>query len=394
MVEMNKSKANFGEIRHHYWEWMIATYLFLGGLGGGILGLTAILTFFVAPFMTLESPIQVQSFIGTFNAEIPINGVMPEYATQLACAWPCFIALVCIAIGLVLLVLDLGQPLVFYRAFIKSTSVICWGARVLTVAFVFGALWWLSFIPWEWFAPIANFLAIFRDFSLALAGIGGICVVLYTGIFLSSLKAHSFWATPALPVLFTISAFSTACACIAISIGWWPMDMNYNVVNDSTIATLVSSGFATGNAEPLILATSYEAIAEIKHILHLVDVILVVCEIVVLLVMILSFLGAGNKTQNAAAHRWVDGSWKYTFWIGMVGIGLVLPEILYIGMEGTIASTVIAPICVLLGGLLLRFLIVYSDDRQPLPGEKIYYGRLVGDDAEFLHKWTYGKNIF
>ena len=364
---MNKSKAEFGHILHHYWEWMIATYLFLGGLGGGTLAMTAILAFFVYP----EASVSV----------------------QLACAWPCFIALVAIAIGLVLLVLDLGQPLVFYRAFVKSTSVIAWGARVLTVAFVFGAIWWLSFIPWDWFAPVANFLAIFRDFCLALAGIGGICVVLYTGIFLSSLKAHSFWATPALPVLFTISALSTTCALIAISIGWWPMDINYQVINESNLSMFYQYA-ALGDMTAATLYNNYVVIEAIKHLLHIVDVILVVCEIVVLLVMVLSFLGAGNETQNKAAHRWVDGSWKYFFWVGMIGIGLVIPECLYIGLPGTMGSEVIAPIMVLIGGCLLRFLIVYSDDRQPLPGEKIYYGRLVGDDAEFLHKWTYGKNIF
>lgn len=367
MSKMNPSKANFGEIRHHYWEWMIATYLFLGGLGGGIFGLTAILALFVYPEATAS--------------------------VQLACAWPCFLAILCLGFGCLLLVLDLGQPLLFYRAFIKSTSVICWGGRVLSVALIFGFIWFLSFIPWEWFAPVANFLVPFREFCLALAGIGGLCVVLYTGIFLSSLKAHSFWATPALPVLFTISALSTACAAIALSIGWWPMDVNYQVINESNLTQFYQAA-VFGDTTAAMLYNNYVVIGAIKHLLHLVDVILVICEIVVLLVMVLSFLGAGNKTQNAAAHRWVDGSWKYFFWIGMICCGLVLPEILYIGLAETIASTVIAPILVLLGGLLLRFLIVYSDDRQPLPGEKIYYGRLVGDDAEFLHKWTYGKNIF
>ncbi len=367
MSVMNKSKANFGDIRHHYWEWMIATYLFLGGLGGGIFGLTAILSFFVYP----EASASV----------------------QLACAWPCFIALVAIAIGLVLLVLDLGQPLIFFRAFIKSTSILAWGARVLSVCFVFGAIWWVSFIPWEWFAPIANFLVPFRDVCLVLAGIGGVCVVIYTGIFLSTLKAHSFWATPALPVLFAISAFSTACAMISISIGWWPMSIDYQVINESTLAQFYQAA-VFGDVTAATLYNNYVVIEAIKHLVHVVDVILAFIEIVVLIIMVLSFLGAGNKTQIATAHRWVDGSWKYLFWGGMMCCGLIIPEIFYIGLSETVASSVIAPVLVLLGGLLLRFLIVYSDDRQPLPGEKIYYGRLVGNDAEFLHKWTYGKNIF
>ena len=55
-------------MRHHYWEWPIATYLFLGGMGGGMFFLAAVLSFFV----------------------------MPEQAILLgsALAWPTFFALV------------------------------------------------------------------------------------------------------------------------------------------------------------------------------------------------------------------------------------------------------------------------------------------------------------
>ncbi len=46
--------------------------------------------------------------------------------------------------------------------------------------------------------------------------------MVYTGVMLSTLKAHSFWATPALPVLFTISACPRACAAIVLSLGGLP----------------------------------------------------------------------------------------------------------------------------------------------------------------------------
>lgn len=363
--DLNPTKENFGDIRHHYWEWMIATYLFLGGLGGGIFGLTGILAFLV----------------------------YPDYSTviQSVCVFPCFLALCCLAFGCVLLVLDLGQPLLFWRAFFKSTSVICWGGRVLSVALIFGAIWFLSFIPWDWFSPIANFLVPFRGVCLFFASLGGLCVVLYTGIFLSSLKAHSFWATPALPVLFTISALSTACAAICIFRGFPPVDGNF--LDQSYIMALLYGGDPMGETAYL----TYSAYLEVGHLLHLVDIILIVCELVVLLVMVLSFLGAGNVTANKVAHKWVDGSWKWIFWVGMICCGLVIPELFYLfGTAEPVAilSELVAPILVLCGGLLLRFLCVYSDERAPLPGEKIYYGRLVGDDAEFLHKWTYGKNLF
>lgn len=353
------NKEQFGSIRHHYWEWPIATYLFLGGLGGGIFTLTAIITFFMNP----DYPIAAQIM-----------------------AWPCFLAIVFLGLGCFLLVFELGQPLVFIRAFIKSTSIICWGARILTVCMIFGLLWFLSYIPWEWFAPVADFLKFFRGFCLALAGISGAGIMLYTGIFLSSLKAHSFWATPALPVLFTISALSTACACISLSVGWWPANVGIPSIQDA------SQGLGLIDYNTFVMY--YTAMEVIPSFIHTLDVVLVVCELVVLLVMVLSFLGAGNKTANKVANKWVRGSWALLFWLGMICCGLVIPEILYVVGGETIASEVIAPILVLCGGLILRFMVVYSDDRAPLPGEATYFGRLVSNDAEFLHKWKYGENIF
>ncbi|MCI8468847.1 MAG: polysulfide reductase NrfD [Eggerthellaceae bacterium] len=327
-------------MRHHYWEWPIPTYLFLGGLGGGIFCLIAILTFFVFP------------------------GVA---AVPLAMAWPGFLAIVALGLGCVMLIVDLGQPMVFYRAFVKSTSVLAWGARLLTVCAIFGVIWFASYVPWDWFAPIASFLVPAREVCLAIAGIAGTGIMLYTGIFLSTLKAHAFWATPALPVLFTVSALSTACAAITLSAGWWPAPL--------TMETVIAAALG-------------------DEILHTLDIILVVVEIAVLLIMVLSFLGAGNKTANKAAHRWVHGSYAPLFWGGMIFGGLLLPEILYVFGGHSAASTVVAPVLVLLGGLLLRFMIVFSDDRAPLPGEDRYYNRLAKDDADFIKAWTYGDNIF
>ena len=327
-------------MRRHFWKWPIPTYLFLGGLGGGIFCLIAVLSLCVYPGVD---------------------------AVPMAMAWPGFLAIVALGFGCLMLVADLGQPMVFYRAFVKSTSVLAWGARFLTVCAIFGVLWFASYVPWDWFGPIAAFLVPFRELNLAIAGISGTCIMLYTGIFLSTLKAHAFWATPALPVLFTVSALSTACAAIALSIGWWP---------------------AVFSLETVIVAEAS------KEILHTVDIILVVVEIVVLLVMVLSFLGAGNKTANKAAHRWVHGSYAPLFWGGMIFGGLLLPEILYVFGGHSAASTLVAPVLVLLGGLLLRFMVVLSDDRAPLPGEDRYYTRIADKDDKFVKAWTYGENIF
>ena len=320
-------------MRRLYWEWPIAIYLFLGGMGGGIFFLSMIFTQILCP------------------------GIEP---IAQALAWPCFLALVWLGGGCFLLVFELGQPGVFLKVFFNSlTSIIGHGARILSVCLIFGFFWFLSYTPWDW---LTNIFAPFRAFNMWLAGIAGLCIMLYTGILLSSLKAHSFWASPALPVLFTVSALSTACACIMLSVGFWPAQAG--IVN-------------------------YIAMVEINEVLHLLDMILVFCELIVLLVMVLSFLGAGNVTAHAVAVRWVKGKTAKFFWIGMIGIGLVIPELLNIA-----GYTALASVLVLCGGLLLRFLIVWSDERQPLPGEELYFSKLPKGDEAFITRWDYSKNEF
>ena len=58
------------------------------------------------------------------------------------------------------------------------------------------------------------------------------------------------------------------------------------------------------------------------------------------------------------------------------------------------ASTVVAPVLVLCGGLLLRYLCVYSDERAEIPGENRYYNRTADPHAEFVEHWTYGENMY
>ena len=192
MKQYQKENAEI-QYKHRYWGFQIATYLFLGGLGGGILFLTWVVSAFVFPNVDLT-----QAFM-----------------------LPNFIALLAIALGLFFLVEELGQPPVFYRAYVTATSIIKWGAVLLTIA-AFGSLFWLLG-NWSPETPVLGFLSVFNFFGgmsgfwLAAAGLAGFGIMVYTGVMLSTLKAHAFWATPALPVLFTISALSTACAAIMLS---------------------------------------------------------------------------------------------------------------------------------------------------------------------------------
>lgn len=330
------------EYPHRYWGFQIATYLFLGGLGGGILFLTWIVSAFVMP-----------------GADLTQVFMLPN-----------FVALLAIALGLFFLVEELGQPPVFYRAYVTATSIIKWGAVLLTIA-SFGDLFWIlgNWSPDAFllgFLSVFNFLGGLSGLWLAAAGLAGFGIMVYTGVMLSTLKAHAFWSTPALPILFTTSALSTACAAIMLSMGAWPGVM-------ATVAEL-------------------EFVHEVHELLHLLDIILVFCEITILLIMVLSFLGAGNRTQQRVALRWVKGSYAPVFWVGMIGCGLVVP--LLFNLSGSALLGTWASVLVLCGGCLLRFLCVWSDDRQPMPDENRYYFRLKTADKRFMTKWyKEGKDL-
>ncbi len=334
MKQYQKENAEI-QYRHRYWGWQIALYLFLGGLGGGILFLTWVMSTFVFPGTDL-----VQAFM-----------------------LPNFLALLCIAFGLFCLVEELGQPPVFYRAYVTATSIIKWGAVLLTIA-SFGDLFWLLG-NWSPETPVLGFLSVFNFFGglssfwLAAAGLAGFGIMVYTGVMLSTLKAHSFWSTPALPILFTTSALSTACAGIMLTMCGWP-----------GVADLAAA----------------EAAHEVHGLLHTVDIILAFAELTILLIMVLSFLGAGNRTQQRVAQRWVKGRTAPIFWLGMIGCGLVVPLIM--NASGNALAGTIACVLVLCGGCLLRFMCVWSDDRQPLDGENRYYYRMKHADMAFASYYT------
>lgn len=318
-------------MKKHYWVWPIAIYLFLGGLGGGML-----------------------CFAMLFNFLVPGAGALFGI--------PVFLALVCLALGCFFLVFELGQPLVFLRVFTKSTSIIRWGAILLTVGLIFGFLYWLSLLPFAFLA----FLIPAQEVFLVVSGIAGTLIMLYTGIFLASMKPHAFWSTPALPVLFTVSALSTGSALCAMTLGLWP--------------------FAAEGIGELVL------IVGVTEILHMIDMALIGVEIVVLFIYVFLLRGAGNEVARTVAKRWLSGKVAPAFWGGMVGAGLLLPLLLY--GAGGVAAAAVAPVLVLAGGLLLRFLIVFADDRRLVPGEAKFYSRLPEHDAEFLTAWQGKENLY
>jgi formate-dependent nitrite reductase membrane component NrfD len=259
-----------------------------------------------------------------------------------------FAATVLLAIGASLLVFELGRPFEFHRVFSRQKAIMTVGAYMLglliAVSFAY-ATFLFSFLPWHAIEGLRQVVA-------AIGLLLGVGVVVYTGVLPASMKSRPFWHGPALPVLFMVSAISNGIA------------VQYLLVH------VLSSGRDVTVAEGLLTAA---------------NIGLLVAEVIVLFIYVLTMRVSSAPPAAQAANSWLKGRQRLAFWVGLVGIGLIAPLVLY--AVGMTITWILASAGVLIGGIVLRFLIVYSGDRRLLPGEAEFLAKLPKGDEEFLHAW-------
>jgi protein NrfD len=257
----------------------------------------------------------------------------------------CLATAALIAAGSGLLIFELGKPMRFWRVFSTQKAIMTVGAWMLSL--LIGTSF-VQFSFWPDFSPWRGLVGLRQGFAALNLFLGlGVCT--YTGILLGSLKPRRFWNTPALPVLFLVSGLSTGSALQSLLAGGWPFS----------------------GAE--------DTVAPLHGMLRSVDLALIVLELVALLVYVLMMRTTAGAAAARAAARWLNGSYALAFWGGVIALGLFLPLGLY-----ALGVPVLPALCVLGGGLVLRFLVVYSDERTFLPGEEKYLSRLPRGDEAFL----------
>jgi formate-dependent nitrite reductase membrane component NrfD len=150
------------------WNWLIAIYLFLGGVGAGAYTIGAV-NEFVGPHLALSTAIGL---------------------------WISFPALI---VGSVCLLADLGSPTRAILAGMRpGSSWIARGTWIITIFMV------LSFVH------LLLHLNGRTNAVLAVAGIVfAVGTMAYTGVLLSASKGIPFWRTGVVPVIFVISAVVT-----------------------------------------------------------------------------------------------------------------------------------------------------------------------------------------
>ncbi len=282
------------------WHWPISVYLFLGGLAAGLL--------FFAGLMTV------------LNKD-------KEYPTTVKFA--SIVSPIALTIGLFALFYDLTHKFYFWRLYttIRIESPMSWGAWVLLIITPLSILWVLSyyselFPKWKINFTLFNKLEKYlqknrRNMAIALIPLS-IILGIYTGILLSAFNARPLWNNAILGPLFLIS------------------------------------GLSTGAATILLLTKSTKE----KHLFSKIDLLLIIIELGIIIHMIMGMY-AGSEVQIEAMQLLVGGEFTLMFFGFVVFLGLIVPGILELmEIKGYKIPVAIPAILILIGGLILRFVMV------------------------------------
>ncbi|MGD1992042.1 MAG: polysulfide reductase NrfD [Anaerolineae bacterium] len=315
----------------HEWGWLVAIYLFLGGLGAGALAVAAV---------------------------FELTGKRYEFefcpVTLVGATVPGPVALA----GTVLLIFDLGaglrEPWRILYMLTHLSSVMTWGVWILSlflpISFLYGFLEIMDTYPsaWEWFKSRSalqrlKFLPSFpvRRVKRIMATAGCILAVgvaVYTGVLISAVgPAVPFWSTdilpfipvPMLPLLFLVSALSTG----------------------------------IGLTVDLAATLSVRDMAHRVRRLPLIHLAAIGVETLLLgMLLITAFLDGGAAAQ--AARDIVVGPHSIVFWGLIVLPGFIYPFVVHAYAAGvgqhSPASGLGSGIGIVVAGLFLRYLIIIS----------------------------------
>ena len=288
----------------HVWHWQIAIYLFLGGLGGATFALASVLHLFE-----------------------DCNKKMLSIAV--------FSSMAFLGIGTIFLLADMLQPFKAFYALTNPSSWIFWGVIFINGFFAIATFYIIPLLKeWKSFEPLINKIPkkilSFIEKMNGVAAVGGssmgFLVAIYTGLLISAAPAISFWNTPAMPLLFVVSAFSTGAAYLLLL---------------SAIANTNESRYIANRLERL-------------------DAVLIIIEIIILgaYFNFAFFLPSGAKYSA----NLLFGSWMFVinFLIGGLLIPLAIEtySIFSKRKAHNRSIIVVASTLVLVGGFLLRYFVL------------------------------------
>ena len=284
------------------WRWLIVFYFFLGGLAGG--------AYFLAVLMDL--------FGRAWDRPLARLGYLVAFPLTVVCG--------------ILLIVDLTRPERFWHMLVESHTlqpIIKWWSPMSVGAWgllVFGGLAFLSFLAvlaedgrlrWRGLArlrppgPLGTVVAVLGGlFAFFLAG--------YTGVLLATTNRPIWSDTTLLGLVFLVSSASTAAALLV----------------------LLGRRRAAGSPEGL-------------RALERFDSLMLIFELIALAALVISLGGLARLWLNA---------WGLWLVLGVVLAGIVVPLMLYRRARWSTGAAALASALVLVGGFLLRVVIVLSSE--------------------------------
>jgi formate-dependent nitrite reductase membrane component NrfD len=324
------------------------------------------------------------------------------------------LALVCLGLGSGLLVFELGRPWQFWRVFSRQRAVLTFGAWMVGLLVLVDALYFSCGLAWFPWAGSEALRAVVAILALAL----GFGVLLYTGIELASMKARVFWNTPALPIVFALGGLLCGCAAdyLLVLVSGNPGFVAAVLPPGMLSAGALSAGALPPGALPQLGAAQLAAQLVALPILLVGIAIFGFLTLMALMLYLLLMLTSAGPEARVVAQRWLKGRYALAFWLGLVVLGLAVPLLLagfalaavdgpglelvmltdgfglVMSADGlavdvdsvALAAGGVAALCAICGGVFLRFLVVYSDDRRSLAGEMDYWAHLPQGDEPFL----------
>ena len=116
------------------------------------------------------------------------------------------------------------------------------------------------------------------------------------------------------------------------------------------------SGLSTAAAFVHMVAREREE----RELLAKADIGFILVELLFIGLFLIGLLSA-TRVHIEAAGLLLGGSFTAVFWVFVVGLGLIVPAIVQgLAVQHRIRHTAVAPLLVLFGGLVLRFVIVYA----------------------------------
>ena len=328
---------------HFHWNWIVVIYLFLAGVSAGAFGISALV--YLIGKETHERVVRFGASIAPFP----------------------------LLIGILHLICDLEMPHRFWKLFVtfQPTSVMSVGAWLLLV---FSLVSFLNFYLWlpdrieiqaalRWLPPHFAEMKLIKAFEpksisirrrtdhlfqwrtwTALIGIPlSVFLGIYTGVLLGALVARPFWNNPILPLLFLLSAWKTGSASILL------------------VALL----------QKVLEKKKRQEIDPGKRLIHSIDLVLMAFSIIGVFLFIFG-LYVSNKSSVEAVKLIMGGEFTFSFWIVVVGVGMLLPltievyELIphYLRHEEPTDRnpwiSVIFATSVLIGGFALRYIVIYA----------------------------------